>query len=162
MPTNNEHPRQRNVPDMAPLGTRHQFDGLWPRGLKYPNVQQIDSVHCKKEIPYRKIPKYSMFFGKQPMTSLVPGDWLACACTTRRLLFADLGVGAPPSPSHHHTSTTCLQKECTPQRDPHSLLPQCAAPWHAKTITTPKYLQTHDPQPTCTLFGCGHVSPPLH
>ena len=36
------------------------MDGPWPRGLKYPNVQQTDSVHCKKEIPYRKIPKYSM------------------------------------------------------------------------------------------------------
>ena len=35
------------------------LDGLWPRGLKYLNVQQTNSVSCKKDIPYRKIPKDS-------------------------------------------------------------------------------------------------------
>ena len=64
------------------------------------------------------------------MTCLALTDGLACTCTTRMSLFAELGVGSPPSRWYNHTVTTCLQKECTPQSDPHSLLLQCVAVLH--------------------------------
>ena len=126
-----------------------------------PWVQHSNTAHARAACPYAIQGLIPLFVGRHILTCLEPANWCACACATRMALFTDLRVGAPPSSWHHHTATTCLQKQHMPQNHPHSLLLQYATPWHAKTIGITKYPQLHDQQPTCTLVGCGHVSPQL-